>query len=398
MHELIDQQVTAGLQAKAIAPAARSSDAEFLRRVYLDLTGSIPTLGEAQAFLEDKSPIKRQQLVDRLLNSPEYARQMQRLFDVVLMERRPAKHIPQAQWEEYLRTSFAANKPWDALAREILAADGTDQNLRPAARFYLDREAEPNLVCAPTWAASFWAATDNRGFFNATIIRLLITTSKPTITVCSAFFQPHLYFHSQRAAAGGRSRGTGPGRRGVQVGVRERRHRAAARPHLPGEKEAEEPQFEKGQEYAVAPPTVCVPCPNTVGGRSCRLCLRAGENVAFRRNIANRLWSLMMGRGLVHPLDMHHAGNPPLYPALLDLLGERFAAMHFDIKAFLRELALSDTYQRSSELPPGVEGMPPDCFAVALAQATFSRAIGVGRFASYGHRGRPAGGAWSGPE
>ncbi|MEX2558761.1 MAG: DUF1553 domain-containing protein, partial [Pirellulales bacterium] len=89
------------------------------------------------------------------------------------------------------------------------------------------------------------------------------------------------------------------------------------------------------------------------------------ENTAFRRNIANRLWALMMGRGLVDPLDMDHPGNPASHPELLDLLAERIAAMDFDIKAFLRELALSQTYQHSSELPPGVDSVPPDSLAVA---------------------------------
>jgi hypothetical protein len=86
----------------------------------------------------------------------------------------------------------------------------------------------------------------------------------------------------------------------------------------------------------------------------------------FTRNIANRLWALMMGRGLVHPLDMDHPANPPSHPALLDLLADDLAAHKFDVRYFLRELALSQTYQRSSELPPGVKELPPSRFAVAI--------------------------------
>jgi hypothetical protein len=67
----------------------------------------------------------------------------------------------------------------------------------------------------------------------------------------------------------------------------------------------------------------------------------------------------MMGRGLVHPLDMDHSANPPSHPELLVLLADEFAAMKFDIRAFLRELALSETYQRSSVLPPGLKDSPP---------------------------------------
>lgn len=362
LHALIDQQIGAALAAKSITPANRSTDAEFLRRVYLDLTGSIPTLGEAKAFLDDNSPVKRQQLVDRLLNGPEYARQMQRVFDVALMERRPAQHVPQAEWEQYLRTSFAANKPWNVLAREILAADGADAALRPAARFYLDRGGEANLLtrdvgrlflgrdmqcaqCHDHPLVESYLQADYFGllaFFNRSF--LFTPKSEPKGVVFAEKAEGDVAFKSVFVAD-----------------VPER----PARPHLPGEKEVDEPQFEKGQEYAVAPADGVRPMPKYSRRAQLPVLLPRGDNVAFRQNIANRLWALMMGRGLVQPLDMQHGGNPPSHPALLDLLGKRFAAMNFDIKAFLRELAVSETYQRSSELPEGVDVMPPEYFAVA---------------------------------
>jgi hypothetical protein len=93
--------------------------------------------------------------------------------------------------------------------------------------------------------------------------------------------------------------------------------------------------------------------------------LPRADNPAFARNMANRLWFVMMGRGLVHPLDMHHRANPPSHPELLDLLASEFAAHRFDIKGLLRELALSRTYQRSSVLPDGGEKLPPESFQVA---------------------------------
>jgi hypothetical protein len=77
-----------------------------------------------------------------------------------------------------------------------------------------------------------------------------------------------------------------------------------------------------------------------------------GSNQAFNQNIANRLWAHMFGRGLVHPLDLHHPDNPAADPELLRLLGERFAAMNYDIRGFLREIAMSGVYQRSFDAPP----------------------------------------------
>jgi hypothetical protein len=97
--------------------------------------------------------------------------------------------------------------------------------------------------------------------------------------------------------------------------------------------------------------------------------LSTGKVAEFNRNIVNRLWALMMGRGLVHPLDMHHDENPPSHPELLDLLADEFVATGFDVKAFLRELALSRTYQRSSEPPPGWTPSEEDPGATSLVVA-----------------------------
>jgi hypothetical protein len=93
--------------------------------------------------------------------------------------------------------------------------------------------------------------------------------------------------------------------------------------------------------------------------------LVSADQPHFRRNLANRLWALLMGRGLVHPLDLDHEDNPPSHAELLTLLGDELAAMKYDVRAFLRELARSETYQRSSEPPPG-KPVAEDRFAVAL--------------------------------
>ena len=82
----------------------------------------------------------------RLLDHPRYAVHMTHVFDVMFLERRNSDVIRQEEWEQYLFESFASNKPYDQLAREILAADGTDPKLRPAVKFYLERNGDPNLL------------------------------------------------------------------------------------------------------------------------------------------------------------------------------------------------------------------------------------------------------------
>ena len=97
-----------------------------------------------------------------------------------------------------------------------------------------------------------------------------------------------------------------------------------------------------------------------------------GTNQAFNQNIANRLWAHMFGRVLVHPVDMHHPDNPATDPDLLRILGEQFAAKNYDIKAFLRELALSETYQRSFDAPADLLS-PAAQAAAQIAQAEQQR-------------------------
>ncbi len=143
LHVRIDQMVQ---QAAPGRPAPRASDAEFLRRLSIDLLGSIPAADEARRFLDDPSPDKRVALVRTLLDHPRYAVRMTHVFDVMFLERRNSDIIKQQDWERYLFDSFASNKSYDQLAREILASDGTDPKLRPAVKFYLERNGDPNLL------------------------------------------------------------------------------------------------------------------------------------------------------------------------------------------------------------------------------------------------------------
>ena len=144
LHELIDQSLA---QMAGFEPG-QCSDADFLRRVSLDLTGMPPTADEARAFLADTSPDKRQRLVDRLFASPHYARHLATTLDLWLMERRANTHVSADEWRAWLLKCVRENKPWNVLIREILQADGDDPAQRPAARFALDRGSEPNLIDA----------------------------------------------------------------------------------------------------------------------------------------------------------------------------------------------------------------------------------------------------------
>jgi hypothetical protein len=360
LHQRIDQLIAAGQPNFETRAAAPTGDAEFLRRLYLDLTGTIPTAAEARAFLDDRSATKRQQLIDRLLASPEHSRRLQYVFDVMLMERRTSQRVPAAQWQEYLRASFAANKPWDQLVREILSADGADPKLRPAARFYLDRDGEPHLL-----------TRDISRLFLGINLQCAQCHDHPLVND----YKQNLYYGTY-AFLNRSFLFTGADRQVVFAEKAEgdvsfqsvfdpTKAIKTTGPRLPGRPALDEPKLDKGKEYTVPPAKGVRPVPKFSRRSQLPVQLACADNVRFKRNIANRLWALMIGRGLVHPVDLDHTANLPSHPQLLTVLADDFAARKFDMRGFLRELALSRTYQRSSELPPGIAEVAPDSFAVA---------------------------------
>ncbi len=346
----IDEAVAKG----NVAPVAGGAgDAEFVRRIHLDLTGRIPTAEEVRAYLQDGDAQKRARLVDRLLAGREFARHLAITVDLWLMERRADTHVPNAQWRKYLTDSFAANKPFDQLAREILGADGTEEKSRPAARFYLDRIGEPHLItrdvgrlffgkdlqCAQCHDHPNVADYLQREYYG--LFAFYTRTS---------FFQPDTKkpaLLSEKAAGEGNFQSVFTDVKGT------------ARPRLPGGEEFEEPAFKAGEEYKVAPnpkDKKVRAVPKYSRREQLAKLATDGTSRAFNRNVANRLWGHMMGRPLVEPNDLSHAGNPPAHPELLDLLADEIVALKFDVRAFLRALALTDTYARSFELPTALAG------------------------------------------
>jgi hypothetical protein len=361
LHQRIDLAIAHGKLDFDANAAPLASDAEFLRRVSLDLAGTIPTAAEARAFLADPSPNKRAQLIDRLLASPAYARHMQQVFDGLLMDRRPAKHVPLVQWQEYLRRSFAENKPYDQLVRELLSADGTDPKQRPAARFVLDREVEPHLL-----------TRDVSRLFLGMNLQCAQCHDHPLV---NAYHQEHYYgvyaFFSRSFLFQdkGRKQAVLAEKAEGEVSFQSvfpPKVTKSTGPRLPAGPPLAEPKLEKGKEYVVAPAKGARPVPAFSRRAPLAGLLASGANERFTRTAANRLWALLMGRGLVQPLDFDHEANPPSHPELLKLLTEDLAAAKLDIKGYLRELMLSKTYQRASAISPGRKELPEEnAFAIA---------------------------------
>lgn len=360
LHENIDRIIHASAGETPLAPAA--DDAEFLRRVYLDLAGRIPTAAETREFLAADAPDKRQQWIDRLLDGPDYPRRMQELFHVILMERRGDNE----DWIKFLRTAFQQNTPWNQLAQAILHPDADNETARGAAYFFTARLVSEGAM----------AAVDVPGL-TRDVGRLLAGVDlgcaqcHDHLTVDDYkqvdFQGLHMIFENVQT------------RRDVQfpaiaesLMTEEKEFMSVfiqtpekTPPRVPGGDVIPIVTFDKGQEYVVPPDrkkrTPGVPKFSPL--RELAAELTSAENELFCRNIVNRLWFVMMGRGLVEPLDLQHSDNPPTHPELLALLAREFAAHQFDMKWLLRELALSDCYQRTSV----IDGTPPPWSTYAVA-------------------------------
>lgn len=335
-------------------PANPADDAEFLRRVTLDLAGTIPTAEETKRFLADPSPNKRTKRIEELQAEPTYAPRMANLFHVMWMERLGDS----PEWTKYLTDSFAKNKPWDAMAREMLRADGTDgssffiakrlenygQNpvdysglTRDIGRLFLGKnfqccECHDHLTVDEYKQQHFqglFAFVRNAYLADAKAMRVAEKPTLDKLAFASVFTKVPM----------------------------------TTAPALPGGMMLEIPQFAKGDEFAVKPDrktnTVGVPKFRTLAALAAQL--PTASNADFARNFVNRVWFLLLGRGLVHPLDLHHKDNPASHPELLGLLEKEFVEHKFDVKWLVREIALSQAYQRSS-----LGTAKPESFAVAI--------------------------------
>lgn len=355
----LHQRINSTLDAVTVGPVAQPvDDLHFARRAYLDLTGQIPSSEESRAFLALPEDSRRTQLVDQLLASDEYVRHMAATFEVMLMERRGNKHVKTEALRSWLHDAFAENRPFHELARDLIAAD-TSSKVQPPAAFFLERDAEPNLM----------AREISRMFFGRDI-QCAQCHDHPNVDDYKqedffgmyAFVSRTSLFRPDKKKPAVLSE-SADGQAPFKSVFTNRE--AFTSPRMPGEAEITEPVFPAGQEYHSVPSKTVAGVPKYSRRAKLAELIGSGQNSYFRRNIANRLWAMVMGRGLVHPVDMHHSMNPPSHPELMDLLADEFAAMNFDVQLFLRELVLSDVYQRQHLLLQQPTPEAPELLAAA---------------------------------
>jgi hypothetical protein len=361
LHEQIDALIDAKLTSKVVS--RQSDDYEFVRRVYLDFVGRIPTLAEIDSFIANKALDKRKLLIVQLVNSPSYSKQMANTFHIHFMERLGDN----AEWMKYLEESFKKNKGWNVMAKEILRGVNSKEDLK-GANFFFSKRLE-NYGQNPV---DYSALTRDVGrLFLGKDFRcaechdhLFIDEYKQAdFKGLFAFFQ-NAYLADAKAGIVGEKL-TVKKTEFMSVFKKEKKEIA---PKIPGMAEVAIPEFKKGEEFLVPadPKKKILGVPKFSPLEKLSEQLPSQENADFSKNIVNRTWFMMMGRGLVHPLDLHHAGNPPSHPELLALLAKEFSAHQFDFKWLLTELANTKVYQRSSKVDMGKTPEALALFATAI--------------------------------
>lgn len=305
----LDNLVLADLAAHKLAPAALCSDAVFIRRAHLDVIGTLPTAEETRTFLADRAPDKRTALIDRLLARDEFDDYWAMKWSDVLRVKAefPINLWPNAAqcYHRWIRDALHDALPLDQFARELLTANGSNFRVGPA---------------------NFYRAAANRQPAGLARVVALTFLGQRVESWPAGRLEAFAPFFSQIAWKGTREW------KEEIVFFDSSLPRPAGPLQLPDGTMATLP--------ANADPRAVF----------ADWLLRA-DNPAFARSLANRTWGWLFGRGLVQPIDDLRPDNPPVNPALLDHLARTLVAARYDFRALLREILVSQTYQRSSLAP-----------------------------------------------
>lgn len=329
---LINHRIAAAWSDAEITPSERADEAAWLRRVYLDLTGRIPTADDVQSFLADRRAGKRASVVDQLLDSPDYARNLTTQWTNLLVGRVSAEQVDRPALQKFLRTSFAQNRGWDDIVSDLVAAEGrADEN--GAANFliaHLNNQAVPataitarlflgqQVQCTQCHKHPFGdgAQTDFwelNSFFHQTeslrVVERDPKTGQTKSSVAELVSQP----------AGGPTYYEAPN--GLMKAVYPRYH---------GHEISPDPEVNRRQELA-------------------RLMIE-DDSRQLARAFVNRTWQHFFGFGFTRPVDDMGPHNPPSHPQLLAELAREFRQADYDIKQLTRWICLSDAYQLSSRM------------------------------------------------
>jgi hypothetical protein len=332
-YNWIDALVYDKLKQVKIQPSDVCTDGEFIRRVYLDLTGVPPEPDAVRAFIDDKTPsrTKREQLVDKLVGSEDFIEHLTNKWADLLQVNRKFLGVSGAQkFRDWIRTEVASNTPYDKFVYKILTASGSNAD-NPAASYYKVLRT-PDAVMENT-THLFLAVRFNCNKCHDHPFERWTQDQ---------YYQMTAYFAQISRAGDPKYKGQTVGGSAVE----------GATPLVEIINDAKGGEVTHVRTNTVTPPFFPYPHKDVADAKAPRReqvakWLTSKENQYFARSYVNRLWAYLLGVGLIEPIDDIRAGNPASNPALLDRLAEEFVKSGFDVRAMIKTICKSRTYQHS---------------------------------------------------
>lgn len=387
LSSTIDKYVEARLQTESVSPAPAIEDAAFARRVTLDLAGRIPTTNELRQFLAQNATNKRQAYVSQLLDSPDFALHLRNELDLMLLA--DLKH--DAGWREYLLSATRENRSWDRLFREIMLPEReSPEDKRPAAFLHarakdLDSMTNDasvlffgvNISCAKCHDHPLVADWHQQHYFG---LASFFHRTYPTKSgLVGERFEGSLKFTT---VYGEEKNASFMFLTGAEIAEPERQRDGKRKKKV-------DQQIRDAQRKSDAPPP---PLPEfSPRAELVRLALGASQNRLLARNMVNRTWARLLGRGLVHPLDQMHSANASSHPALLDFLADDFVAHGYDLRHLICGIVLSRTYARSARATTTSEPPAAELFARAIVRPLTARQVALSLHIATSHPDRIGG-------
>jgi WD40 repeat protein len=332
-YNRIDELTAAKWQRLKIQPSDICNDAEFIRRVSLDLTGLPPTAEELRAFVDDPKPSreKREALIDRLIGSEACVEYWSNKWaDLLQVNRKFLGAEGAAAFRNWIRGEVAKNTPYDRFVSSILTASGSNKNNPPAA--YYKTLRDPTAIMENT---------------THLFLAIRFNCNKCHDHPFERWTQDQYYETAAYFARVALKRDPASGNRtigGSEVEV--------ARPFY--EEVIDKPSGEMNHDRtgAVSPPkfpykAAAPTMDNATRREQLAAWITSANNPYFARTYVNRIWGYLFGVGIIEPIDDVRAGNPPSNPALLDYLTQEFVQSGFDVRKLVRLIVTSRTYQLS---------------------------------------------------
>jgi hypothetical protein len=343
-QNFVDDPIFAKLQRLRITPSHLSPDAEFLRRVTLDLIGLLPTAEETRSFLASRDPNKREKWIDALLERPEYVDTWTyRLGDLLRNSRRNLGAKGNAAFHRYLRDAVERNRRWDVVVREMLTSRGSPWDVGPANYYGVGNGPEE------------WAENTSQVFLGVRI-QCARCHNHPFERWTQADYYNFAAFFARVKSKRGGERGDGAIYVADEGEVRHPRTNAVMLPRALGVPPASSKSPVESSKAGDESKQKGEPEKSSEEPADRREALAewltAPENPLFARATVNRLWKHVMGRGLVEPVDDMRATNPASNEAVLQSLADDFVANDYNLKHTLRVICNSTTYQLSSTPNP----------------------------------------------